>query len=115
HNLKTEVEAALWQLVASGIVTADGFDNLRTLINPHRRNIKRRGYMPRFSTGRWSLLYTDSPIADHKQIESACWMLLKRYGVVFRDLIAREKNIHRWRELLIAFRRLEDQGEIRGS
>ena len=42
-------------------------------------------------------------------------MLLKRYGVVFRDLFAREKNIPRWRELLIAFRRLEDRGEISGG
>ena len=43
------------------------------------------------------------------------WVLLKRYGVVFRDLLAREKNVPRWRELLVTFRRLEDRGEIRGG
>ena len=42
-------------------------------------------------------------------------MLLRRYGVVFRDLLARETNLPRWRELQIAFRRLEDRGEIRGG
>lgn len=42
-------------------------------------------------------------------------MLLRRYGVVFRDLLAREANLPRWRDLQIAFRRLEDRGEIRGG
>jgi len=41
--------------------------------------------------------------------------LLKRYGIVFRDLLARETNLPKWRELQIAFRRLEDRGEIRGG
>jgi ATP-dependent Lhr-like helicase len=42
-------------------------------------------------------------------------MLLKRYGVVFRDLLTRETNLPRWRDLQMAFRRLEDRGEIRGG
>ncbi len=42
-------------------------------------------------------------------------MLLRRYGVVFRDVLARESNLPKWRELLIAFRRLEDRGEVRGG
>jgi ATP-dependent helicase Lhr and Lhr-like helicase len=42
-------------------------------------------------------------------------MLLKRYGVVFRDLLARESNLPKWRELQIAFRKLESRGEIRGG
>jgi len=42
-------------------------------------------------------------------------MLLKRYGIVFRDLLARETNLPKWRELQVAFRRLEDRGEIRGG
>ena len=116
NSLKSEVEMALWELVAAGIITADGFDNLRALINPQRRlNKKHRRIGPRHSTGRWALLYTDEINNPSKQIEATCWMLLKRYGVVFRDLIAREKNIPSWRELLIMFRRLEDRGEIRGG
>jgi ATP-dependent Lhr-like helicase len=42
-------------------------------------------------------------------------MLLRRYGVVFRDLLTRETILPKWRELQIAFRRLEDRGEIRGG
>jgi ATP-dependent Lhr-like helicase len=42
-------------------------------------------------------------------------MLLRRYGVVFREMLARESNLPKWRELLIAFRRLEDRGEVRGG
>jgi ATP-dependent Lhr-like helicase len=42
-------------------------------------------------------------------------MLLRRYGVVFRDLLTRETNLPPWRELQIGYRRLEDRGEIRGG
>jgi ATP-dependent Lhr-like helicase len=40
---------------------------------------------------------------------------LRRYGIVFRDALAREANLPPWRELLMAYRRLEDRGEIRGG
>ena len=42
-------------------------------------------------------------------------MLLRRYGIVFREVIARESNLPKWRELQLAFRRLEDRGEVRGG
>ena len=42
-------------------------------------------------------------------------MLLKRYGVVFRSLLARESGLPAWRELAAAYRRLEARGEIRGG
>jgi len=42
-------------------------------------------------------------------------MLLERYGVVFRELLAREALIPKWRDLLMAFRRLEERGEVRGG
>jgi ATP-dependent Lhr-like helicase len=42
-------------------------------------------------------------------------MLLRRYGVVFRELLVRENMLPKWRELVMAFRRLEDRGEIRGG
>src|SRR5690349_22368998 len=60
-KLKAEIETALWELVAAGIVTADGFDNLRSLIDPKRRSGHGSGRTarPRHSSGRWSLLYTD--------------------------------------------------------
>jgi ATP-dependent helicase Lhr and Lhr-like helicase len=116
-KLKSEIETALWELVAAGIVTADGFDNLRSLIDPKRRAGQGRGRTsrPRHSSGRWSLLYTDQSPDRNKAVEATCWMLLKRYGVVFRDLLVRETILPKWRELQIAFRRLEDRGEIRGG
>jgi ATP-dependent Lhr-like helicase len=118
-HLKTEVEAALWELVAAGLVTADSFDNLRALIDPRRRLDSRRRHRAAafYSGGRWSLLNPgiEMVVDPVIQLEAKCWLLLKRYGVVFRDLLAREKNIPRWRELLLAFRRLEDKGEIRGG
>jgi ATP-dependent Lhr-like helicase len=116
-KLKSEIETALWELVAAGIVTADGFDNLRSLIDPKRRAGEGHGRTsrPRHSSGRWSLLYTDAPGDRNKAVEATCWMLLKRYGVVFRDLLARETTLPKWRELQIAFRRLEDRGEVRGG
>ena len=42
-------------------------------------------------------------------------MLLRRYGIVFRELLTRESIVAKWRELLMTFRRLEDRGEIRGG
>ncbi len=115
--LKTQVEMALWELVTAGFATADAFDNLRSLIDPHRRLVKkrRRPTQHMYSTGRWSLLKTFKPKDFNEHIEANCWLLLKRYGVVFRDLLAREKNTPRWRDLLIGFRRLEQRGEIRGG
>ena len=116
-KLKAEIETALWELVAAGLVTADGFENLRSLINPARRSTPGAPKVakPRHSTGRWSLLY-GAEIGDRqKTVEATCRMLLRRYGVVFREVLARESNLPKWRELLITFRRLEDRGEVRGG
>jgi len=115
-RLQAEIETGLWELVALGRITADGFDNLRAIIDPKRRLDQRRRRMQlRYSTGRWSILATHSVSDASQRLEATCWMLLKRYGIVFRDLLAREKNIPRWRELHQTFRRLEDKGEIRGG
>ena len=116
-KLKAEVETALWELVTAGMITADGFDNIRALIDPKRRSGQGRGHSsrPRHSVGRWSLLYASEPAEPARVAEATCWMLLRRYGVVFREMIARETIVPRWRELLIALRRLEDQGQIRGG
>jgi ATP-dependent helicase Lhr and Lhr-like helicase len=116
-RLKAEVETGLWELVAAGLVTADGFDNLRALIDPKRRAGQGSGKTnrPRHSSGRWSLLY---PLPDEepaRALESVAKMLLDRYGVVFRELLVRESILPRWRDLLITFRRMEDRGEIRGG
>jgi ATP-dependent Lhr-like helicase len=112
-RLPSEVEEALWQLVAAGLVTADGFDALRSLSDAKRR-LGEKGLRarPRSSSGRWTLLQaTTERIAP----ETFARRLLARWGVVFRDVIARESLAPRWRELLLALRRMEARGEIRGG
>jgi ATP-dependent helicase Lhr and Lhr-like helicase len=117
------VNRALWELVAAGLVTADGFDSLRVLIDP-RRKLVIQGRRPRNTVGRWSLLNPSAGLVEsagaraerrEAEVESACWMLLRRYGVVFRDVLERETTIPRWRELLGMFRRLEARGNVRGG
>jgi len=116
-KLKAEVEMGLWELVAAGLLTADGFDNLRALIDPKRRSGQGsgRGARPRHSVGRWSLLYSSATGDRTQALEAVCRMLLLRYGIVFRELLVREAILPKWRELLITFRRLEDRGEVRGG
>jgi ATP-dependent Lhr-like helicase len=122
--LASEVEDGLWELAAAGLVTADGVENLRALVDPKRRNGEGRGRFlrPRHAAGRWALLHTaigdaaePAPVADAARTELFARQLLRRWGVVFRDLIARETLAPVWRDLLIAFRRMEARGEIRGG
>ena len=117
RKLKSEVETALWELVAVGMITADDFDNLRALIDPRRRAGRGTGRIarPRHSGGRWCVLQADEAGDRSTTVESVCWMLLRRYGIVFREILERESVLPRWRETLIALRRLEDRGEIRGG
>ncbi len=136
-----ELDRALWELVAAGLVTADGFDSLRLLIDPRRKQLhapppgtKRQA---RHAAGRWSLLTgvpentwtapDSSALRDdlkqagslaegrEAQLASACTTLLRRYGVLFRDALEREANVPKWRELLPMLRRMEARGEVRGG
>lgn len=116
HRLSSEVEDALWELVAAGLVTADGFENLRALIDPKRRRGEGRGrsLRPRHSAGRWALVPRDGQISPGRT-EKWAEQLLLRWGVLFRDLLAREAGAPPWRELLPVLRRMEAQGQIRGG
>ena len=112
-RLPAEVEEALWQLVAAGLVTADGFDALRSLIDAKRRlGEKGRRARPRSSGGRWTRLVAET---DRLDPDSFARRLLARWGVVFRDIVGRESIAPRWRDVLIALRRMEARGEIRGG
>jgi ATP-dependent Lhr-like helicase len=120
-----EVQYALWELAAAGLAAADGFDQLRAMIDSDRRQAANTSYRRvRNAAGRWSLFRADAPVPvdaieqaryEDVSIESAARTLLNRYGVVFRDLLILESNIPRWGILLRMFRRLEDRGQVRGG
>jgi ATP-dependent Lhr-like helicase len=107
-----EVEDALWELTAAGLVTADGFENLRSLIDPKRRRGEARPARRRHAAGRWALIQREVP---QPNAEKFARQLLARWGVVVRDLLARETVSPPWRDLLVVLRRMEAQGEIRGG
>jgi len=126
RHLPAEVEEGLWGLAAAGVVTADGFDNLRALMDPRRRRAegRERSRRPRHAPGRWSLLrHTQPPFLDQEppagrqggRDEAIAWQLLRRYGIVFRDLLMRESLVTAWRDLLVVYRRMELKGEVRGG
>lgn len=129
-RLRAEVEDALWQLVARGLVAADGFGSVRALLNPRElwgrrtaaavaRGQLRRSAGPGGQTaGRWSLLPSAGAAGDadpDTRAEAVADQLLARYGIVFRDLVARETLALPWREVLWALRRLEARGVARGG
>ncbi len=113
-RLASEVEDGLWELVAAGLVTGDGFENVRALIDPKRRRGEGRGRSarPRHAAGRWALLNREHVTTE---TEFFAGQLLDRWGVVFRDVLARETLAPAWRDLLQVYRRMEARGEIRGG
>jgi ATP-dependent Lhr-like helicase len=130
-RLRVEVSEGLWELVARGLVTADGFGSARALFSARERwarraagvtargSLRRPASAGRGAEGRWSLLSSpDSPSGDldpETLAEAVAEQLLARYGVVFRDLVARETLALTWRDVLRALRRLEARGTARGG
>jgi ATP-dependent Lhr-like helicase len=121
--LGTELEEALAELVALGLIVSDSFAGLRALLVPmdRRKSLsgeKRRGRTAAFGirdAGRWSLVRDQSAAAD-AVTEHVARTLLRRYGVVFWRLLAREAAwLPPWRDILRVLRRLEARGEIRGG
>ncbi len=127
--LRSELEAALAELVALGLVTSDSFGGLRALLTPSgqrkpRGDVRRRGRVLPFaveSGGRWAIVRRPQPQSGGDEaklgaVEHVARALLRRYGVVFWRLLAREAQwLPPWRDLLRVFRRLEARGEIRGG
>jgi ATP-dependent Lhr-like helicase len=125
--LRAQVEEALAELVANGLVISDSFTGLRALLTPSSRKThaaaRRKHRQPTYemsSAGRWSLLKrevdkTKSIEHDADTAEEIARILLKRYGVVFKRLLEREGIALPWRVLLRIYHRLEARGEIRGG
>src|SRR5437667_1492394 len=134
--LPSQVEEALSQLAALGLVTSDSFDGLRALLVPSskrptfgRNTAKRRRRTNLASiefAGRWSLLPRSGGFSTamgasngagtrEAAIEKFARVLLRRYGVVFRRMLERESFPVTWYELGRIYRRCEARGEIRGG
>ncbi len=129
--LPSEAEDALAELVALGMVNSDSFGGLRALLVPgsqrgrsHGRGVRRRRSLALFAmadAGRWAIVRQparapDSTPADSHAVEHVVRTLLKRWGVLFWRLLAREAQwLPPWREILMCCRRLEARGEIRGG
>jgi len=117
--LRPQVEEALGELVALGIVTSDSFAGLRALLRKPASGGRRRTAMFAMeSAGRWALARRAQPQvqARPEAVEHLARTLLLRYGVVFWRLIEREAPwLPPWRDLLRVYRRLEARGEIRGG
>ncbi len=171
---KLQTATALWELATAGLASADGFDQLRAMMDPRRKSAAiaqtpatslRKRAAARTTAGRWSLFSDPSANLSSRPERSALerpavgiatttgapppapgtWegktlaaqerqqqaiaaarrqdaaldaharILLCRYGVLFRDLLARESNAPKWRDLAPILRRLEARGEIRGG
>jgi ATP-dependent Lhr-like helicase len=145
---KLQTTTALWELATAGLASADGFDQLRAMMDPRRKSAAvaqtlavslRKRTAARTTAGRWCLLgesahptiaapvnlahATDAQRAQiieaaHRNaaaLDAHARILLCRYGVLFRDLLARESNAPKWRDLVPVLRRLEARGEIRGG
>ena len=122
--LAPQVEDALCELVAWGLVTSDNFGGLRALLVPSDRRKpsgggSRRRRILSFGmedAGRWALVRHPSEAAGAAALEHVAHALLRRYGVVFWRLLAREPDwLPPWRDLVRVYRRLEARGEIRGG
>jgi len=140
--LRTQVEEALGELVAQGLVNSDGFGGLRALLVPserrrnldggaeHGRRMRRTALFGIEDAGRWALARRQrastsdgadgagsaSGSNDAAIVEHVARTLLRRYGVVFWRTVAREADwLPPWRSLLKCLRRLEARGEIRGG
>jgi ATP-dependent helicase Lhr and Lhr-like helicase len=121
--LPSQLEDALRELAALGLVTSDGFTTVRAIsakskraVGRSRRNGKLRGRAAYARSGRWSRFPPFAQeVSKEERAEQWGWLLLRRYGVMFRDLLGRESLAPTWGELVAVYRRLEMRGEIRGG
>ncbi len=123
--LPEHFEAGLAELIARGLLSCDSFGGLRLLTRPrHRRRVRAA------APGRWALFRPSAaapeadaalegaagPAADAAdEAEFVARQLLRRYGLVFRRLLERERIPVPWRDLVRVLRRLELAGDVRGG
>ncbi|MDP1820056.1 MAG: helicase-related protein, partial [Acidimicrobiales bacterium] len=120
-----DVEAALWEGMARGLLASDGFEPVRALASgrrhapttaPRRARLRTGALRPTETAGRWCLVPAAATDIDRDELaEALADQLLDRWGVVFYDLVAAEHPALRWRDLQWALRRMEDRGVVAGG
>jgi ATP-dependent helicase Lhr and Lhr-like helicase len=127
--LPLEAEDALAELVALGVVNSDSFGGLRALLVPSSqrgrssgRGGRRKRQIALFAmadAGRWALVRRQAKLTERpadEAVELVVRTLLRRWGVIFWRLLAREAQwLPPWRDIVMCCRRLEARGEIRGG
>jgi len=122
--LDGQIEDAISELVAKGLLTADSYTGLRALLVPIKYSSERHQHKAAFSmeqAGRWSLIQHEKTeeskdlTQQRKNLEKVARILLRRYGVVFRRLADRESLVPAWWELVRVLRLMEARGEVRGG
>jgi len=134
-RLDSDVDEGLWDLVARGMVNADAFSAVRSLLATRARRrgpgraVARRSALGRARTlpgsgigeGRWSLL-PEAVVPgvgvgpeSEELAEAVAWQLLARWGVVAWDVWERESYRIPWRDVVRALRRLEARGQVLGG
>jgi len=135
-RLNSDIETGLWEGVARGLLTADGFEAIRTLTAKKRKPPRQTRSVSRLrrsgsglartlpGAGRWSLVprlessetvSAEAAFDRHDLAEAVADQLLARWGVLFYDLVAIEQLAMPWREIQWALRRLEDRGLVKGG
>lgn len=123
-RLATDVESALWEGLARGLVVSDGFESIRAVANgrkssrperPRLSRLRSAELHPTETAGRWSLVPPPAEVEREELAEALADQLLARWGVVFYDLVAHEHPALRWRDLQWALRRMEDRGLVAGG
>ncbi|MEX0663562.1 MAG: DEAD/DEAH box helicase [Acidimicrobiia bacterium] len=124
NRLPDDIDRALWDGVARGLVTSDGFGAIRARLAGGSRGLETRrlsrlmrgGRPGAAGAGRWSLVQAAGPALERDEVaEAVAELLLNRWGVVFRDLAVHDSIRFPWREVQWALRRLEDRGLVRGG
>ncbi len=121
--LPTELEDALRELAALGLVSSDTFAAVRYISKGAKKTASRRLWLRKKAlhsgtspVGRWSRFPGETqPPENDEYLQRWCKQLLHRYGVVFRDCLTRENAAPPWYELVRVFRRMELRGEVRGG
>ena len=131
NRLPEDIERALWDGVARGLVMSDGFGAIRarrpaasapptsvaSRVSPAGPGSRPPPPVagPSCPPPR-SVALTDLAGSDRDELaEAVAELLLHRWGVVFRDLVVHDSLRFPWRDLQWALRRLEDRGLVRGG